>query len=221
MNAPEGGRATPAISETEQRLAETIQDIVAELPLPELLALQPERNIPRSIGEYSLTIVRAKSPLIRTSAGCPGFNNVVTTPGVKVRYDTKDGQPFLDSKFAIGLVYRDTLAAIGSAQLDAHENGFLVTQLQAVNTAPGLRDRFATGLFAGFYWPDTLINAWSATGEALDLPDMTVLGAKNNTWTRGAHPMRLTRFVETYDHAAQRLGFVEAADGNWIRPSQR
>jgi hypothetical protein len=216
----ENAYAYPAVSETEQRLAETIEGIVADLPLPELLALQPERDIPKSIGQYSLTLVKAKSPLIKVSAGCPGFNNMITTPGVRVRYDEVDGTPFLENKFAIGLVYRDTLAAVGGARLGNNENGFFVTQLQAVNTAPGLKHRFATGLFAGFYWPDTLINTWSAAGEQLDLPNMTVQGASNNTWARGAHLMRLKRFIETYDHAAQRLGYIEDEDRNWTRPNR-
>jgi|GEM_PF-1714064 len=213
------------LSEVERTFTDKVEAIVTGLSLVDLLVLQPGRNVPKSIDEYLLTLLKPCVPNGNKSSYLTG-TRCIAVPHVKTQYRAEGKKPYMDTKFAIGLAYRGTLAAIAGATLNGDEDGLFVRQLQAVNTAPVLKSKFETGLHAGFYWRDTLVQAWSAVGQKLDLPNMTIQAAKNNSWIHDyaepTHaPERRRRFIEGYDNVAERMGYtLQDSKGNWVRPVQ-
>ena len=131
----------------------------------------------------------------------------------------EDG-PYLDTRQAVGLVHGQNLIAIGCAGID-RESRLLIKQTQDTT---GIRrperggDWTAynsTGLQSGFWWRDTLARAWEEI--ALDLGVKTaVIESGRNSYLNA-----VKQHGGAMDAAADRLGYSQMEDYNWIKTLHR
>ena len=118
--------------------------------------------------------------------------------------------PYLDTRQAIGLVYKDMLIAVAGAGLYNSEYIF-IKQLQdvtGIHKSQG-RDFYKTGLHNGFLWRDTMVRVWEQVAAAIGAKGVIIQSNKNNSWpkVRNGGP-------QTYDDVAIRLGYQPTDDGN-------
>ncbi len=76
--------------------------------------------------------------------------------------------------------------------------------------------KFHTGLHGGFYWRDTLVQAWMNLAPCLGVDTIEIQGAEMNRWNDG---YRIANLLLGYDKVAERMGF-ESNEGSriWTRP---
>lgn len=65
-------------------------------------------------------------------------------------------------------------------------------------------------------WPKLLVLIGTHLAEKISATSIKITGARNSQWTRSAGK-NLERFLKVYDGTAERLGFQETPDSNWIR----
>ncbi|HEX8762506.1 MAG TPA: hypothetical protein VF733_01990 [Candidatus Saccharimonadales bacterium] len=163
--------------------------------------------------------------------------------GIESNYKTAGGTPFLDGTYAIGLVYNDILGAVGAAKINFRATGFMITQLQGVNTGdPHTKSRYQGsvrgGLMNGLAWRDTLVRSWEYASRQIEgLTQIEIQGAANNDWklmpssekpanqdTKAANKKRQRRvpperLVKHYDNVAERMSYVyDPETRNWRKP---
>lgn len=200
----------------ELALLEEFEAHVNSLDLSDLLHLQPGRKPPKNLSEYSLAPITSKTDIL--SDRLPG-GKIKIPDGVACQYGSEGGLPVLDTSSAIGLVYRDTLVAVAGAYI-TDDGNLEIAQLQCVTKdASDPKKKYRTGLHGGFYWRDTLVQAWMEIAAILEADTLSIQGAENNRWISRERRMHL---VKGYDMVAKRMGFTyHHGTGNWhiqLRP---
>ncbi|HEX5455843.1 MAG TPA: hypothetical protein VFW77_00570 [Candidatus Saccharimonadales bacterium] len=206
----------------EKALFEDFSSVVERMELTDAIELAPGRTKPpKSLGRYQLVPLKIESSQFTNSAVSAAMR-VEEIAGVKFSYEGKRNQaPWLDTSFAIGLVYEDTLSAVAGAHTtpDGH---LRIKQLQCVAPPPdsdkGI-DKYSSGLHAGFLWRHTLVRAWLQLAEELGISTVEILGATNNVYSN--QPENLPRFLVGYDTVAADMGFTKNEAGNWELPVDR
>jgi hypothetical protein len=212
--APEKPHYTGEYEAAEQGLKSRFETLVAQLRLEDLLQLEPGRKAPpKNLGDYALIALTAKGDL--NSESSTGYHDWETAAEVHYNYGINNGRPYLDSGAAIALVYRGTVSAIGGAKITP-EGHLQIVQLQGVNKdASDPQKKYKTGLHGGFYWRDTLVEAWASIARSLDVSVVEIQAAVNSKWSS---PTRDTALREGYDTVAARMGFIADPDThNWQR----
>lgn len=191
--------------------------IVEELSLDDVLVLAEDRVAPpQNMADYCLV------PVVALDAEQPSLigagSNVAVPEGVETNYQINGGLPYLDTGLAVGLVYRDELCALAGGCITP-DSELYIMQLQAVtNKAGDARLKYKSGLHNGFYWRDTLVEAWDRIARRLQLGELRLQSAAHNAW---ANPEKAgyERFVRGYDEVAERMGFtLDPALNDWVRP---
>lgn len=191
---------------------------LAKVNMTDILRLIPGRSIPKNMDAYRLVPIvsgRNYSSTIETAG-----QSCLIPDGVTTNYHGVGGRPYLDASLAIGLVYKDTLAAVAAAGVN--DRGRLsIVQLQDVTLKTpddSPRARFKSGLHNGFFWRDTLVQAWLGIAAELGINDVEVQSAKNNRW----HSRQMDeRLVSGYDKVAERMGFIKNDEtNNWDLPNK-
>lgn len=195
----------------EQLLTSIFPELVSNLNIEDVLRMQPGRKIPKNLGDYRLIAITSTRKMSHSSLSAG--STVTIEDGVECNYGF-NGKPYLDSGYAIGLVYRDALAAVAGAHI-AEDGQLRVVQIQAVDTRAGdPKQKFKTGLHSGFYWRDTLVQAWMNLAPQLGVEEVEIQYSENNFWF---NETRRDRFVTGYDAVAQRMGFAQRIDSkNWV-----
>jgi hypothetical protein len=200
----------------EERLISGFKDSVQSLDLPEITVLQEGRNLPKSIGSFSLLPIVASSPAANTLV--PAGHSLEIPENVTTNYSPQHNNPFLDTQLGIGLVNKDNLlVAVASAGVEA--TSIRIPQIQDVSgltSRRGVRDRkerFKSGLHDGFLWRDTLVNAWEHVADQQNAESVIIVGGRNSTYPivrkHGYHP--------GYDGVAERRDYEQMPTGNWIK----
>lgn len=180
------------------------------------IRLVPDRHkAPRNIDDFEFVPIIGDRPE-EGSELIAGYRNTMPTD---VGCDLRDG-PFLDTNIAIGLSYRKMLIGLAAGAL-MRPDVLQIAQIQAT-VAKDLnpQELRRSGLFSGFYWRDTLVDAWIGLAQHLDIGAVEVQSSAQNIWainTRGEDSVaRIAQFAANYDAVAQRMGFVQQANGNWL-----
>jgi hypothetical protein len=124
--------------------------------------------------------------------------------------------PYLDSGLAIGLVFQDKLRAFGGAHMEGSDR-LKIVQLQGwLGDLTGSKARFRSGLYGGFSWRGTLVNAWQALAPVLGANSIGIVSAILNSWSSGDN---YPSMLKGYDAVAQNMGFeFDETTGNWVKP---
>jgi hypothetical protein len=211
--ATEASPASSAIPKCERELISGFATLVPDLQVPDVAVTASDRPVAH-IEDFGFRPVVSNA--VNRSITPAGYE-VVVPPGVRATYDNfGQGRPFLDTRQAIGLTYRDHLIAVAAAGIDGR--GILtIKQLQdvtGVRKANSGRAFFKTGLHNGLQWRDTLVAAWETVGEQLGVDGFAIQSNRNNRWqtVQGAGD-------RGYNDVAQRMGYVlDDRTGNWVRP---
>jgi hypothetical protein len=194
----------------ERRLKDGFSALVERLDLPALIQLTPDRvKLPRNIGDYSLAPVVSSNPKNHSSES--PATSVDMPDNVTPHYGFEGKRPYLDAGLAIGLIYRDTLAAVASA-CTTNIGNIRIVQLQGVYRTESRAKNYKSGLHGGFLWRETLVRAWIEVGSQLGTPALEIQGSRNNRWIALAKSERLW---QGYDRVAKGMGFKPVARGNW------
>lgn len=202
----------------EHHLQHDFTELVAGLSLASLAVTMPNRSLPKTIDRYRLVALQSQVRFARHSATPCGYSYTLpegTTTPEQTGNKARDGI-YLDTGLAIGLVYDGVLRAVGGAAVVGPMR-VEVRQLQSAKPstaeAADSKGRFRSGLHAGFYWRDTLVNAWLNIASKVNVDTVDIQSAGNNGWLNA---QRNQQFVEGYDHVAQRLGFsLNLLTKNW------
>lgn len=206
------GEAPKPLPPKEKALIAGFADSLLQVSLQDILHLLPERRVPRNLGNYQLVPIRANFDIERTSVS-PAYS-VAIPMGIATNYRKDGGKPYLDASLGIGLVFKNTLAAVAAARVD-DEGRLQIVQIQDVTakdpTDP--KQRLKSGLHGGFYWRDTLVQAWMKIALTHGIGTVEIQSAQNSRWMSDA---RKAQLEAGYDHVAQRMGFVTNPDTkNW------
>lgn len=200
---------TPIDTEATWQLRELFASDLEGVSLPGIAIAFPKCRLPKRLRtDFRLV------PVIRNPTSTKAIKRVGVPEDVKTNYGYEGGSPFLDTSFAIGLVYRGTLSAVAGAAIA--KNGLLVVkQNQCVNTADRSREGMnKTGLRNGMAWRHTLVRAWEHIAESHN-KDVMIQGAANNSW-RNTVPQ--SQLYTAYDNVASDLGYTfNPADKNWYQ----
>lgn len=206
------------IGPEEQALAKRFADLVWCVKLEDVLNLATDRTAPpRNLGDYRLAPIVAK---VYRHSSLPGGSYVTEPYGIEFDYKGKGQPPYLDSSFAVGLVYRDRLSAVAAAH-HTPEGHLRIVQIQSVAPpAKAPKDKYASGLHGGFLWRDTLVETWIGIANELGVSHVEILGGMNNKWRddTGLYAQRDAGLIAGYDRVAKRMGFTfDEESSNWSR----
>lgn len=184
------------------------------------------RQLPRTINRYNLVPITPTN--LRTArTTIPAAHHCQVPKGVFLEYPGHHTRrPYMDTRIGIGLTYDERLVAVGGACLREVELDDTTTelvdiwQLQAVHAAPLTPEKrdYSTGLHAGILWRDTLVESWAVIGRQLSLSHIAIRSSANNPWNCDSYQ---ERFWQGYDAVAERLGFMQQPDGNWLKSLDR
>jgi hypothetical protein len=198
----------------EYQLKRDFAGLVEDIDIKDVLMLQPNRNIPKNIGNYRLVPITSVEENIHSSK--PAEIGIKLPGDVRCNFREPGGTPWLDSSLGIGLAYKDELRALAAGGLapDGHLN---IVQLQVVDfKASDPKLKYKSGLHNGFFWRDTLVMTWMKIAEAVDVGSVEIQGAVNNRWVSDS---RLNVLMQGYDGVAERMGFaLNNATNNWLAP---
>ncbi len=209
--------ATTGELSSEGRLVKDFETIVMDMSIADVVVPMAGREIAHQ-DKYWLTPVVASAK--ETSSDYPAGFEVDLEPLVRPTYDNSpNGKPFLDARQAIGLVYRDKLAAVAAVSADA--NGVLnVVQIQDVTgqakkliTGPN-PEYYKTGLHNGMDWQATLLAACVQLGRRVEASGMILQANMNSRYAA------VRRAVDRGpDKFAARMGFPrDPVTKNWTIP---
>lgn len=200
----------------EKLLSDRFFELVADISVTSTAISLPGRTI-ANIDDYRLVPMSSSAEPNEWSSVHGGYLEQIED-GVSLTYPSIQGRPFLDSLFAIGLVYRDHLIAVGGA-IVTQSNELLIRQLQdvtGVRKNPDSNNYYKTGLHNGMEWRLTLIKVWEEIGERLGADDILVQSARNSIW-----PTVIKSGYTSYDGSAKSLGYkYDPASGNWRKGSK-
>lgn len=226
MDEDHGTRLSEKLTTLEKDLVERFDDLVTNIDIESIAVIEPHRKKMRQLHNFSLQQVRVKESGFPSTLTFGGYG-VPRDPSVRVSYGQEGHAPYLDTPMAVGLVYKDTLAAIAGAGIDTKTNNLRITQLQAVNTALDSSDpkaKYKTGLHSGLMWRDTLVNAWKEIGTNIGVEQIEIQSWLDNKWLYiedsnydPERPKEEDPLYIGYDAVAQRMGFTEdPVTHHWI-----
>ncbi len=195
----------------EDSLYFDFEGLAEKINLEDVARLQPGRKLPKNIKDYDLISIVNKGTPIHSSTF--SGNYIKLPEGVTTNYRPENSIPYVDTSYAIGLVYRGILTALAAAHTGV--NGQLnIMQIQAVDSrASKPEKKFETGLHGGFYWRDTLVQAWIQIAQELEIGVVEIQAARNSRWMNTEKAEQLSA---GYDEVAQRMGFEKSRfSGNW------
>lgn len=199
----------------EKALVENFSAMVNSVELGDVLELAPDRaKPPKSMDKYRLVPLNIEYGQYTNSAMAAAMR-IEDVAGVRFNYNGDNRPPWLDTSYAIGLVYDGTLSAVAGAHT-TKEGHLRISQLQCVAPPPDPKkgiDKYSSGLHAGFLWRPTLVRAWIQLAEELGISTVEILGAVNNPYSNRSE--NLERFLIGYDKVAEDMGFTKNEDGNW------
>lgn len=214
------GNQIPQADLSEARLVSRFEGLVESLSpsLPDLMVPSGSSAI-REPREFSLTPVvayRDDAPITRgRSTEIHGYG-IPIDPILTDLYRSQLGlNVFVDSRFGLGLDYRQKIIAVASAGV-TYDGNLLINQLQA---APGTNrergregwERFnQSGLNHGYLWRHSLVKAWTHIAEDIGCPAVIVQSYQNSR-----EPVVRERGKKGYDDVANDLGFRQTDDKNW------
>lgn len=186
----------------EEELADKFGNLVDGLSIEEVIHLEPGRKVPKNLDDYQFVPITSaagsKSTIVAGSS-------LKIRPDVICNYGSIGGKPYLDCSYALGMTYRGTLAAVAGVHI-TDKGKLRIVQLQGVNAdASHPKKKYKTGLHGGFYWRDTMVQAWINMAENLSVGGVEIQGAEINSWL---NPSRRPQLVKGYDKVAQRMGFI-------------
>jgi hypothetical protein len=186
----------------EPELRAHFSEITNELDLSDQLSLLPGRETPRNIGEYALAPLVSKRIFLDSYQPTSYF----TLPeGVECHYREDADMPLLDTSYGVGLVFRGVLQAVAAAH-SVVGSRLRIVQLQAVNRDAADPDKkYHTGLHGGFYWRDTLVQAWLNIGPQVNADGLEILSAQRSKWLETAG---LEQLKKSYDEVGKRMRFT-------------
>lgn len=196
--------------------------VLAKIDVSSIVHLLPGRDMPKSIGDYRLV------PITSTNVSASTIDSTGQRCGwrphddVVSNYRGFGGKPFLDASLAIGLVYRDVIAAVAAAGID-NRGRLKIVQIQDITKKDpdDPRSRFKSGLHGGFYWRDTLVEAWMSVARELGIQEVEIQSAKNNQWNRSHDYPRKQQLKTAYDTLAERMGCILSQEtANWRVPAR-
>jgi hypothetical protein len=200
----------------EQQFHEKFVHLVGELSLAELavpIHFRTGAKLPEPIPleEYSLW------PITSDSEGQPttwpaGYDYRIVTP---LDACHSGGGPFLDAAYGIGIGYKRHLLCFSAAGI-AENGAARVVQFQG-NVRDVVSPAIARGLRGGFWWTDTLLEAWAATGKQAGLNSIEIAPADQSSWW-GDDDKLDERLIAKYDKTAMRCGLLLDETGMWARP---
>ncbi len=196
------------------RLLEEFRPWLAGVSFKDFVQPPKGHKPPRDLSDYSLTSLVYDEPGVGTDM-MAGYS--FTWPeGVR---RTADVEVYLDTSIGIGMTYKGRLVGVAAAALVAG-SVLRIEQLQGVaGRCTTDEERRESGLYGGFHWRDTLVNAWAGFARHRDIRVLGILGAANNMWLtedfHGKPPITEDMLRTSYDHVAQRMGFAQEHDGNW------
>ena len=210
----------------EQDLNTVFNEAVDRINLENIAVIEPHRKKMRQLPNFSLQPVRVKETGFPNTLKFGGYG-VPVDPTIRVRYGQEGHAPYLDTPMAVGLVHKDTLAAIAGAGIDTKTNSLRITQLQAVNTAHDPTDpkaKYKTGLHSGLMWRDTLVQAWKEIAADIGIQQIEIQSWLDNDWlyvedsnSDPERPKEEDPLYLSYDAVAQRMGFTEdPTTKHWI-----
>lgn len=212
----------------EKVLRDDFVDMVDALKLPDILHVLPDRNAPRNLDDYRLTPITPSKKFDMASSMTEAAYAATLAVGVVTNYRYEGGPPYIDTSYAVGLVFNDELSAVASAGIIGA--GILrIKQVQAVSGHTG-EARYHSGLFGGFDWRATLVEAWRELAPDIGASALQIQGSRNNPWRRKMTGIKNVdikteiaaeqqRFDVAYDGLAKRLGFTyDKKTGNWSEP---
>jgi len=194
----------------ENRLTEMFIPLLQQINFADVVV--PMRKSKPVIDQDQFSFV----PILRSSArpSSRPLYNVAVPPDIRTTY-RGDGKPYLDTPRAIGLVYGDWLVAVGGAQVQT-DGKLLIKQLQDVTNVRRDTDpeKFAqTGLRNGFWWRDTLVNAWESITAKLAGTEVIIQSNDNSAWFAVQQAQG-----RGYDDVAKRRHYTrEPVTGNWVK----
>lgn len=199
----------------EQGLQERFPALVEGMELASVIQLEPGRRAPKGLEKYQLV------PLVTDRDGWYPHSTdraadyIKIPEEVRVHYGSEGEAPWLDSSYAIGLVYKDMLTAVAGGHT-TYTGNIRVTQLQGVyQDGRGRGYGYQSGLFGGFLWRHTLIQAWTAIACQLGAPAIEVLSVKNSPWRNKGPENMLELLRKGYDDVAKQMGFRRNHRGNF------
>ncbi len=185
-----------------RRLYDFFEEKVAALDLASLAVAHSSQYLPDQFDKnHRLVPVRKVDSAAIIDCTMPA--------GIETNYERASGSPFLDTKLAIGLTYNNILGAVGGASIGL-TGSLVIKQLQGVNTADptvksGYQGAVRAGLMSGLAWRETLVRAWEHIAYRMQLPEVQIQSAANNSY-RTRVPLK--RLIQSYDAVASRMGYT-------------
>lgn len=210
------GKVCPNYDLEEYRLVHNFKELVDGMELPGIIHLEEGRKKPpRNIGRYNLVALEAADYTHSRYAAHEDLRSV-KREGVEFNCYGEGSKPWLDTGFAIGLVYEGTASAVASAFV-TYDRTLRISQIQAIAAPPDPSDeksKYKSGLHGGFLWRDTLVQAWIEVAREIGVSTVEIEGAANNQWLdqKDGQDDRTElewqqQFFDGYDRVAERMGF--------------
>lgn len=191
----------------EAQLMQRFSELLAPQRIEDVVQALPDRR-PARLADYEFTPLEGDVP---RSLDIPGFK---LPSDESVAFRGFPPAPFLDTAKAIGLVYDKQLIAVAGAGVGPG-NVMTVVQIQAetgVSKDLDGKEYYKTGLHNGFYWRDTLVKVWENIAKSIGCPAIVIQSDENNMWP----PVR-NGDGHAYNPVAERMGYSQQVDGNWIK----
>lgn len=207
----------PERANFDERLIEQFPALVGELSIRQLLHPHPESSSP-ALARYDLVPLTVPKRTVAPSSSLEPARQQAWPPP-RIQWPPKGEWPnyprHLDAWLGLGLACDGVVRAVCAAGYDAQHDRLSVRQIQAttkLSDFPGESEEMAKsaiGLWGGFYWRRTLVQAWIEVAAQSELTMIEIQSGEHNRYRDKVGGVPLARLLRAYDKVAADMLFMQ------------